>query len=186
MFIVSIKMAYYDLPDNRRYTPRPEHKGKPASEPAGDWFKELVHSEIKMTKLYEEEVVKRTDATSRAMKAEKKIEKLLEKLDIITAERNSLRDELGAKSNQLADLNLDFEESVEYAEKYEAETLSIKDKVKKDKKAVKQAKKAILEKDMLIAERDSLRDLLDLRTIERDKFHQALFKVRRRKLKIVD
>lgn len=191
-------MAYYELPDNRKYTPRPEHKGKPACEPDDMW-----------KQLYEEEVVKRTEATTREMMMKKQLDimrerlehaqskgndlvvpiskwnDLVDKYDIMKAERNSLRDELGSKANQLADMDLDLTEITETAENNEAEMLSMKDKVKKDKKAVKQAKKAILEKDMLIAERDSLRDLLDLRTIERDKFHQALFKVRRRKLKIV-
>jgi len=175
-------MASNVLPDHRRYTIRPEHRGKPAAEPDEDWFKELVHNEIKMTKLYEEEVVKRREATARAMKMESKWNDLVDKYDVMNAERNSLRDQLGIKENRIADLMIDLEESLEHAENWESELNSLKDKNKIDKKAVKSAKKITKEYDMVIAERDSLKDEVDRLTKQRNEYFRILSK---RKVKLV-
>ena len=199
-------MASNVLPDHRRYTIRPEHRGKPAAEPEGDWFKELVDNEIKMTKLYEEEVVKRTEATTREMMMKKQLDVmrsrlesaqskgndlvvsvskwngLVDKYDVINAERNSLRDQLGIKENRIAELMLDFEEILETAENNEAELNSLKEKNKIDKKALKGAKKIKKDYDMVIAERDSLKDEVDRLTKQRNEYFRILSK---RKVKLV-
>jgi len=199
-------MASNVLPDHRRYTFKPEHRGKPAEEPEGDWFKELVDNEIRMTKLYEEEVVKRTEATTREMMMKKQLDVmrtrletaqskgndlvvpvskwngLVDKYDVINAERNSLRDEVGIKENTIADLTLDFEEMLETAENNEAQLNSLKEKIKIDKKAVKSAKKITKEYDMLLAERATLKDEVERMTKQRNEYLRILIK---RKVKLI-